>query len=101
STPVPEVLAWLDEQEEQEAGRPTMFQMHRALGLAMIARFTEARAILTGLRAQLADQGSVIPYALATGFVSVEVELLAGDPAAATAFADEACRLFEEAGDRA
>jgi hypothetical protein len=66
----------------------------------MIARFAEARAILTKLRAQLADQGSVIPLAAATGFASVDVELLAGDPAAAAAFAEEGCRLLEEAGER-
>ncbi len=99
STPVSDLLAWLDEQEEQ-GGLRLYLQMHRAHALAMIARFAEARAILTELRAQLADQGSVIPLALATGFLSVAVELLAGDPAAAAAFADEGCRLFEAAGER-
>jgi class 3 adenylate cyclase/tetratricopeptide (TPR) repeat protein len=99
STPVPDVLAWLDEQESQGADS-WMPQMQRANALAMVSRFAEAREILTELRAQLADQGSVIPFALVTGFVSVEVELLAGDPVAAVAFAEEACPLFEEAGDR-
>ena len=100
STPVPEVLAWLDEQEEHMGHRPNL-RMHRAQALAMLARFAEGRAMLTDLRAQLADQGSTVPLALATGFVCVEVELLAGDPAAAAAFAEEGCRLLEEAGDRA
>ena len=77
-----------------------MIQMHRAEALAMLARFAEARAVIAELRAQLADQGSMIPYTLATGFVAVEIELLAGDPAAAAAFAEEGCRLLQEAGDR-
>ena len=100
STPVPDLLAWLDEQEQQGGRRPGL-RMHRAQALAMLARFAEARAILTDLRAQLTDQGSLTPLALTTGFVSVEVELLAGDAAGAAAFAEEACRMLEAAGDRA
>jgi tetratricopeptide (TPR) repeat protein len=99
STPVPALLAWLDEQEKQGGRRPG-HRMHRAQALAMVNRFTEARAILADVRTQLADQGSMTPLALATGFASVQVELLAGESAAAAAFAEEACRLLEEAGDR-
>jgi tetratricopeptide (TPR) repeat protein len=97
STTVSDLLAWLDEQEEQGDRRSDLHR-HRAEALAMIARFAEA--ILTELRAQLADQGSVIPLAQATGFSSVDVEMLAGDPAPAAGFAEEGCRLFEEAGER-
>ncbi len=67
----------------------------------MIGRFDEARAILTDLRAQLADQGSVIPLAMVDRLRERRRRAAAGDPAAAAAFAEEGCRLFEEAGDRA
>jgi tetratricopeptide (TPR) repeat protein len=40
------------------------------------------------------------PSARATALTSADVELLAGDPAAAAAFGEEGCRLFDELGER-
>ena len=60
STPVAELLTWLDEQEKQGARRQTL-GIQRAQALAMIGRFDEARAILVDLRLQFADQGSADP----------------------------------------
>ncbi len=61
----------------------------------MLGRFEEARTILSDLRAELANRGATIPLALATAHGCVELELLAGDPAAAVEFAEEGCRLLE------
>jgi tetratricopeptide (TPR) repeat protein len=66
----------------------------------MLGRFDEARTVLAEARAELADRGGGIPLAMATGLTSTEVELLAGDPAAAAAFGEEGCRLFDELGER-
>jgi tetratricopeptide (TPR) repeat protein len=61
----------------------------------MLGRFNEARAILAETRAELAERGGGIQLANMTG-ASVDVELLAGDPAAAAELGAEGCRLFEE-----
>jgi class 3 adenylate cyclase/tetratricopeptide (TPR) repeat protein len=100
STPVPELIAWLDEQQ-QRGLRHIAFRFHRATALAMLGRSDEARAIVAELRAEIADRGAMILLALATGHVSVEVERLAGDPAAAAEFGREGCRLLEQLGEQA
>jgi class 3 adenylate cyclase len=99
TTPVAEVLSWLNEQEARGA-RDIFLRRLRASGLAMLGSFEEARALLSDLRAELADRGATISFALATARTAVEVELLAGDPAAAVEFGEEGCRLLEEAGER-
>jgi class 3 adenylate cyclase/tetratricopeptide (TPR) repeat protein len=99
STPASELLDWLDEQDRR--GAHALFsQLHRAQALAMIGHFADARSSLANSRAQFADRGLMIPLALATGHVSVEVELLAGDPAAAVELGVEGCRLLEQAGEQ-
>ena len=98
TTPVSELLAWLDEQEARGV-RDIGLRQGRANALAMLGRFDEARAILAELRADLADRGGGIELAMATGMDSVHVELWAGDPAAAAELGAEACRLFEELGE--
>jgi class 3 adenylate cyclase len=99
TTPVSDLLAWLDEQEER-GGLDNLVRQYRALALAMLGRFDEARAILGQVRAELAERGGGMALALATGHESVDLELLAGDPAAAVAFGEEGCRLFDEQGER-
>ena len=99
TTPVSGLLSWLDENEPRE-GRDYWFRAYRAGALAMLGRFDEARAILNETRAQLAERGGGIHLAMATGMDSVDVELLAGDPAAAAELGAEGCRLFEELGDK-
>ena len=100
TTPVSELLAWLDEQDEQSTRSP-MVRGHRANALAMLGRFDESRAILAGARAELADRGGGIWLATLTGQPSVHVELLAGDPAAAVELGAEGCRLLDELGEQA
>jgi class 3 adenylate cyclase/tetratricopeptide (TPR) repeat protein len=99
TTPVSEVLAWLDEQGERGARNPNL-RGYRATALAMLGRFDEARALLAEVRAELADRGGGIWLAALTGQSSVDVELLADDPAAAAEFGEEGCALLDELGER-
>jgi class 3 adenylate cyclase/tetratricopeptide (TPR) repeat protein len=99
STPVSELLTWLDEQEAANVRDPYV-RAFRAGGLSMLGRFEEARTIGSDLRAELADRGATITLALVTSQVCVELELLAGDPAAAVEFGEEGSRLLEESGER-
>ena len=89
-----ELLAWLDEQEA--GGVPAHhFRRHRALALAMLGRFDEARAILADVHADLADRGGGIALGTTMGQEEVLVAPLAGDPRAAE-LGTEACRLLDE-----
>jgi class 3 adenylate cyclase/tetratricopeptide (TPR) repeat protein len=100
TTPVSELLAWLDEQEARGV-RDTVLRLYRAAALAMLGRFDEARALLAEVRVELADRGGGgILLGLTTGLDSVDVELLAGDPVAAAEFGEEGCRLLDELGDK-
>ncbi|HSD01976.1 MAG TPA: adenylate/guanylate cyclase domain-containing protein [Gaiellales bacterium] len=99
STPVSELLTWLDE-NEPPVGRDYLLRGYRAGALAMLGRFGEARAILAEARAVLADRGGGVQLAVVTGFVSVSVELWASDPAAAYEFGAAAFGLWEELGER-
>ena len=56
TTPVSELLAWLDE-NERDAGRTTSFSAYRRSALAMLGRFDEARAILAEDRAEQPERG--------------------------------------------
>jgi class 3 adenylate cyclase len=99
TTPVSELLAWLDENEPQ-AGRDHFFRAYRAGTLAMLGRFDEARAILVAERAELAERGGGVLLANITAFESVWVELWAGDPTAAVEFGSEGWRLYLELGEQ-
>jgi class 3 adenylate cyclase/tetratricopeptide (TPR) repeat protein len=98
TTPVSELLAWLDEIEPR-AGRDQFVRAYRAWSLAKLSRFDEARAILTQARAEQMERGGGALLANLTAFESVWVELLAGDPATAADFGAEGCRLHEELGE--
>jgi tetratricopeptide (TPR) repeat protein len=95
TTPVSELLAWLDENEAQ-AGPDQFFRAYRAWSYARLGRFDEARAIVAEARTRQAERGGGVLLANLTAFESVWIELLAGDPAAAAAFGAEGCRLHEE-----
>jgi class 3 adenylate cyclase/tetratricopeptide (TPR) repeat protein len=97
TTPVSGVLSWLDANEPGHG--QALSRAPRANALAMLGRFDEARAILTELRAGLAERGGGTLLAGLTR-VSAEVELLADDPAAAAELGTEACRLFAELGEK-
>jgi class 3 adenylate cyclase/tetratricopeptide (TPR) repeat protein len=97
--PISELLVWLDE-EAADGVRNPYLPAFRAIALAMLGRFEDARALLTSVRTDLADRGAKLQLAVATAQVGVELELLAGDPAAAAALGEEGCGLLEQAGER-
>jgi class 3 adenylate cyclase len=98
TTPVSELLAWLDENEPR-AGRDHFLRAYRAGALGMLGRFDEAREILAGSRAESAERGGGVLLANLTAFESVDLELWAGDPAAAAEFGAEGFRLHEALGE--
>ena len=100
STPVPTVLTWLDANEPRE-GRDYWLRAARATALAMLGRSGEARAILAGVREELAERGANVQLAVLTGIESANAELWAGKPAAAAELAAEGCRELEELGEQA
>ena len=99
TTPVSEVLVWLDENEAR-AGRDNWFRATRGVALAMLGRFEEARAILAEIREELAERGGGLELATITGLESATVERLAGDSRAAAELGAEGCRLLEELGEQ-
>jgi class 3 adenylate cyclase/tetratricopeptide (TPR) repeat protein len=99
TTPVSDFLGWLDENEPR-AGRDNWFRASRAVALAMLGRFHEARAIMAETRAELAERGGGLQLATMTALESAFVELLAGDPDAAAELGAEGCGLLEELGDQ-
>jgi class 3 adenylate cyclase/tetratricopeptide (TPR) repeat protein len=98
TTPVAELLAWLDE-NEQPAGQDQFLLAYRAGALAMLGDFVEARGILGRMRTELAERGGGLLLANINAFESVDVELLAGVPAVAAEFAAEGFRQHEELGE--
>jgi class 3 adenylate cyclase/tetratricopeptide (TPR) repeat protein len=98
STAVGDLLAWLDE-HEPASGRDQFLLAYRAGALAMLGNSVDARAILAQMRVELAERGGGMLLANITAFESVDVELLAGDPAAAVGFAFEGFRQHEQIGE--
>ena len=76
------------------------FRRFRAISLAMLGRFDEARAMQAEVRAELADRGGGLLLGTMLGQDSVIVELLAGDPAAGVMLGEEGCRLLDELGEK-
>jgi tetratricopeptide (TPR) repeat protein len=100
TTPVPELLEWMDEQESG-ATRQAAVRRWRGAALAMLGRFDEARAIFAEVRAELGERGGELLLAAVMGHDCVDLELLAGDPAAAAELGAAGCTLFEELGEQA
>jgi tetratricopeptide (TPR) repeat protein len=99
STPVTELLAWLDKQDPREQ-RTYWLRTFRMTALAMLARIDEARALLDELRAELIERGARTVLAAVEGY-AMYIELLAGDLAAAAAAGETGCRLDDELGHSA
>ena len=96
STPVTELLAWLDEQDPREQ-RTYWLRTFRMTSLAMLGRFDGARVLLDELRAELIERGARTVRAAVEGY-AMYIELLAGDLAAAVAAGETGCRIDEELG---
>jgi class 3 adenylate cyclase/tetratricopeptide (TPR) repeat protein len=99
TTRVFELLAWLDEQDATAVHDPYL-RAFRAIALGMLGRFDEGHAVFTAARTELADRGAKLQLGVATGQLGLELELLAGDHAAAVELGEEGCRLLEQAGER-
>ena len=96
STPVTELLAWLDEQDPREQ-RTYWLRTFRMTALAMLGRIDEAQAFLDELRTELIERGARTVRAAVEGY-AMYIELLAGDLAAAVAAGETGCRIDEELG---
>ena len=99
STPVSEYLHWQDEQVEGDRSDRSLGR--RALALAMLGRFEEARRLVAEVRAETADRGQRSSLAGLDAEIIVELELLLGDPAAAIAAGERGCAILEELGQSA
>ena len=99
TTPVSELLAWLDENEPR-AGRDHFLRAYRAGRWRCSVASTRRARSSPKQRAELAERGGGVLLANITAFESVWVELWAGDPAAAAEFGAEGCRLHEELGEQ-
>ncbi len=66
STPIPDLLVWLDEQQARGL-RHGGLRAHRAMALACLGRFEEAWTIYDELCAQFVERGAKVPLALALG----------------------------------
>ena len=99
TTPLPDVLAWFDEQEATGFRHPNN-EMNRTLALAIVGRFDEARARSKALREELEGRGTSISLSLALAMDAPEIERLAGDPAKALEFSKRGRAMLEEAGER-
>jgi tetratricopeptide (TPR) repeat protein len=98
ATPLTELLTWQDEQDPREQ-RSYWLRTHRVMALAMLGRLEEARTLQAELRAEAIERGATSVLA-AVETQGIDVELLAGDPAAAVTTGEESCRLHAELGHR-
>ena len=96
STPLSELLAWQEAQDPREQ-RSYWLRTHRANSLAMLGRLDEARALVDELRTDARERGAASVLG-AIEAQAIDIELLAGAPAAAVEAGREACRLDEELG---
>ena len=93
-TPVEEVLLW----HEQEQPRHAIALRQQGVLEAMRGRFDEARALLAAGDAAAEELGQTIWLAVG-GMTAWEVEVLAGETAAAERAVRESCGRLEELGD--
>jgi len=100
STPLPEMLAWIDGREAQ-FGRDWRMMGWRAMASALQGRFEEARLLQAEYHRAYEERGDLLDLGSNLSQNAVALELLAGDPVAAAALAERGCRILEEAGERA
>jgi tetratricopeptide (TPR) repeat protein len=66
----------------------------------MLGRFDEARRLQSEYHDGLEERGHILNLGSNLSQDGANLELLAGDPAAAAAFAERGCRILEDAGER-
>jgi class 3 adenylate cyclase/tetratricopeptide (TPR) repeat protein len=100
TTPVPELLAWLKELEEQ--GSRLGLRRTEALALlgqaeasAMLGRFEEAQRVVTEVRREWHERGNLMDLAQSARLAGT-VELLAGNLVRAELYLAEACDFLEQ-----
>jgi hypothetical protein len=96
---VPDLIAWLEEEDAQSPLDPIV-RTFLALARAMGGQIEEGRAELAGAFETLAERGMTLYLAERQALGAVELELLAGNPAAAVELGTEGCRLLDELGER-
>jgi tetratricopeptide (TPR) repeat protein len=99
TTSASEMLIWADQLEEEGLRHSFVVDL-RANALAMTGRFDEARGLLAAERSQLAQRGAVLSLIRRLGG-AYELEMWAGDFAAAAELVSEQARLVEQRGERA
>jgi class 3 adenylate cyclase/tetratricopeptide (TPR) repeat protein len=99
STPVSELLAWIDV-IESEGKEHEALRVHRAAALAMLGRVPEAREIVSNVLVELGDRGATLASALICSQMAPFIETRGGDFAAAVAIGAEGCRTLEDVGER-
>jgi class 3 adenylate cyclase/tetratricopeptide (TPR) repeat protein len=98
-TPAREALRWLDDAEARSAAYEPQVEVLRASMLAQLGRFDEARSLLAQTVAQIEERGLRLLAAMAMG-TAREIEMLAGDPAAAERMARQGCEQLKRLGER-
>jgi class 3 adenylate cyclase/tetratricopeptide (TPR) repeat protein len=93
-TPVPEALRWLDDGRAQSASYQPQLDMTKAVLLADLGRFDEARSLLTETLTQLTERGLAFLAAYAMS-MAWRIEMLAGDNASAERVARQGCEQLE------
>ena len=99
SMPLSQLLIWLEERETA-SGRDWPLTHWRAVALGMLGRFDEARPILSEFFQILEERGDLVTLGLFRSQSASRFELLAGDAGVAARYAEEGCKLLEEAGEQ-
>jgi class 3 adenylate cyclase/tetratricopeptide (TPR) repeat protein len=100
STPLPELLTWVEERETQ-FGPDWRMMGWRAAVFALQGRFEEARVLESEFHRAHEERGDLLNLGSNLSQGALRIELLAGDPAAAAALGERGCQILEDAGERA
>jgi class 3 adenylate cyclase len=99
TTPFVDLLEWVDGREA-EFGPDWRMAGYRAAAFAELGRFEEARSLESDFLQAHEERGDVLNLGAHLTQNAVNLELLAGDPAAAAARAERGIRMLEEAGEQ-
>jgi tetratricopeptide (TPR) repeat protein len=100
-TPVDDGLSWLDKaQMESGSTFESGLEVSRVLLLTYMGRLDEARSLFAATTTRMAERGLMTGVAMSAQ-IGWEVEMLAGDSAAAERVARQGCEQLEQLGERA